>query len=41
MYTNHATLAVLGWDVVQTQIPAVNFVQKYEHVFGFKYDVVL
>lgn len=26
---------VLGWDVVQTQIPAVNFVQKYENVFAF------
>ncbi|TFY76116.1 hypothetical protein EWM64_g7897 [Hericium alpestre] len=26
---------VLGWDVVQTQIPAVAFVHKYEHVFAF------
>ncbi|TFK88356.1 alpha/beta-hydrolase [Polyporus arcularius HHB13444] len=25
---------VLGWDVVQEQIPAVNFVHKYEHVFS-------
>jgi len=29
-------LAVLGWDVAQTQIPAVDFVHKYEHVFAFK-----
>lgn len=28
--------AVLGWDVVQSQIPAVSFVHKYEHVFAFK-----
>ncbi|KAI0820727.1 alpha/beta-hydrolase [Trametes gibbosa] len=26
---------VLGWDVVQTQIPAVDFVHKYENVFAF------
>ncbi|KAI9059042.1 alpha/beta-hydrolase [Trametes sanguinea] len=26
---------VLGWDVVQTQIPAVDFVHKYEGVFSF------
>ncbi|KAI0301888.1 Alpha/Beta hydrolase protein [Multifurca ochricompacta] len=26
---------VLGWDVVQSQIPAVGFVHKYEHVFAF------
>ncbi|KAF9460967.1 alpha/beta-hydrolase [Collybia nuda] len=26
---------VLGWDVVQEQIPAVAFVHKYEHVFAF------
>ncbi|PVG01434.1 alpha/beta-hydrolase [Serendipita vermifera] len=25
---------VLGWDVVQNQIPAVNFVHKYENVFA-------
>lgn len=25
---------VLGWDVVQEQIPAVSFVHKYEHVFA-------
>lgn len=31
-----STLAVLGWDVVQDQIPAVDFVRKYEHVFAFK-----
>jgi hypothetical protein len=28
--------AVLGWDVAQAQIPAVDFVHKYEHVFAFK-----
>jgi carboxypeptidase D len=28
--------AVIGRDVVQSQIPAVNFVHKYEHVFAFK-----
>ncbi|KAI0637548.1 alpha/beta-hydrolase [Trametes polyzona] len=26
---------VLGWDVVQTQIPAVDFVHKYQNVFSF------
>ncbi|KAG8813069.1 hypothetical protein FRC17_001683 [Serendipita sp. 399] len=26
---------ILGWDVVQNQIPAVNFVHKYENVFAF------
>ncbi|KAF9783688.1 alpha/beta-hydrolase [Thelephora terrestris] len=26
---------VLGWDVVQLQIPAVDFVHKYEEVFAF------
>ncbi|KAI0254184.1 Alpha/Beta hydrolase protein [Lactifluus subvellereus] len=26
---------VIGWDVVQGQIPAVGFVHKYEHVFAF------
>ncbi|KAF9652110.1 alpha/beta-hydrolase [Thelephora ganbajun] len=25
---------VLGWDVVQDQIPAVDFVHKYEHLFA-------
>ena len=29
--------AVLGWDIVQTQIPAVPFVKKYENVFALKY----
>ena len=29
-------LAVIGWDVVQDQIPAVDFVHKYEHVFALK-----
>jgi len=28
--------AVLGWDVAQSEIPAVGFVHKYEHVFAFK-----
>ena len=32
-----AWAAVLGWDVVQEQIPAVDFVHKYENVFSFKY----
>ena len=27
---------MLGWGVVQSQIPAVDFVHKYEHVFAFK-----
>jgi len=31
---------VIGWDVAQTGIPAVDFVHKYEHVFAFK-SVVL
>ncbi|KAJ6579578.1 alpha/beta-hydrolase [Mycena vulgaris] len=26
---------VLGWDVVQTEIPVVDFVHKYENVFAF------
>jgi carboxypeptidase D len=26
---------VIGWEVVQSQIPAVGFVHKYEHVFAF------
>ncbi|KAI0285118.1 Alpha/Beta hydrolase protein [Russula aff. rugulosa BPL654] len=26
----------IGWDVIQSQIAAVSFVQKYEHVFAFK-----
>ena len=29
-------LAVIGWNVVQQQIPAVDFVHKYKHVFSFK-----
>ena len=29
-------IAVIGWDVVQSEIPAVGFVHKYEHVFAFK-----
>jgi hypothetical protein len=28
--------AVIGWSVAQTQIPAVDFVHKYKHVFAFK-----
>jgi len=27
---------VIGWNVVQAEIPAVGFVHKYEHVFAFK-----
>ena len=30
-------IASLSWDVVQEEIPAVNFVHKYENVFSFKY----
>lgn len=30
------TSAVLGWDVVQSEIPAVDFVHKYEHNFALK-----
>ncbi|KAI9466663.1 alpha/beta-hydrolase [Lactarius psammicola] len=29
--------AVLGWNVAQSQIPAVDFVHKYEHVFAFNH----
>ena len=32
-----STVALLTWPVVQEQIPAVNFVHKYENVFSFKY----
>jgi hypothetical protein len=28
--------AVIGWVVAQSEIPAVGFVHKYEHVFAFK-----
>jgi carboxypeptidase D len=28
--------ASLSWNVVQEEIPAVNFVHKYENVFSFK-----
>jgi carboxypeptidase D len=36
-YIQHSfPLAVIGWGVVQDQIPAVDFVHKYEHVFAFK-----
>lgn len=35
-YLLRLATAVLGWDVVQEQIPAVAFVHKYEHVFAFK-----
>ncbi|KAF5374390.1 hypothetical protein D9758_004607 [Tetrapyrgos nigripes] len=31
---------VLGWDVVQTQIPAANFVHKYENVFALDADTM-
>ena len=27
---------MLGWTVAQSEIPAVGFVHKYEHVFAFK-----
>jgi len=27
---------LLGWESVQSEIPAVDFVHKYEHVFAFK-----
>lgn len=30
-------LAVMGYDLVQTQIPAVDYVHKFEQVFAFKY----
>ena len=30
-------IASLSWTVVQEEIPAVNFVHKYENVFAFKY----
>jgi len=33
--------AVLGWDVVQSQIPAVSFVHKYDHVFAFKSVILI
>lgn len=29
-------IAVISWDVVQMQIPAMNFVDKYRNVFAFK-----
>ena len=29
-------LASISWDVVQEQIPAVDFVHRYENVFAFK-----
>ena len=32
----HVT-ASISWDVVQEQIPAVDFVHKYENVFSFKF----
>ncbi|KXN88358.1 Carboxypeptidase cpdS [Leucoagaricus sp. SymC.cos] len=31
---------VLSWDVVQEQIPAVDFVHKYEHVFSLNQTVM-
>jgi hypothetical protein len=27
---------VISWNVVQSEIPAVSFVHKYEHVFALK-----
>lgn len=29
-------LASLGWDVIQEDMPAVNFVHKYDSVFNLK-----
>ncbi|KAI9448385.1 alpha/beta-hydrolase [Lactarius indigo] len=29
--------AILGWDIVQGEIPAVDFVHKYENVFAFNH----
>jgi hypothetical protein len=34
-------IAVIGWEVVQSQIPAVGFVHKYEHVFAFKSVILI
>ncbi|KAL1747782.1 Alpha/Beta hydrolase protein [Schizophyllum fasciatum] len=31
---------VLGWDIVQTDIPAMNFVHKYEGVFSFSKNLL-
>lgn len=31
--------ASLSWDVVQEQIPAVDFVHKYKYIFSFKYII--
>ena len=33
--------AVIGWDVVQRQIPAVSFVHRYDHVFAFKSVILI
>lgn len=33
---NQQPSASLSWDVVQEQIPAVDFVQKYAGLFSFK-----
>jgi hypothetical protein len=33
--------AAISWGVVQQQIPAVDFVHKYEHVFALKYVLKL
>jgi carboxypeptidase D len=32
--------AVIGWQVAQSEIPAVGFVHKYEHVFAFKFVIL-
>src|SRR5712671_1987221 len=32
--------AVLGWDVLQSQVPAVAFVHKYKNVFAFKFAIL-
>ena len=34
--SSYFNVAVLGWDVAQMQIPAADFVHKYENVFAFK-----
>ena len=37
MLTFFSVLALISWLVVQQQIPAVDFVHKYQNVFSFKY----
>lgn len=33
--------ASIGWDVIQEEMPAVNFVKKYQDVFSLKYALPL